>query len=294
MWQKILDFFTKLFGQEPVPPAKPALDYSKMPKLASGSTGEAPKILQARLAELGFFMGEVLGNFYEITEEAVKAFQRARGLTPDGVVGPVTWKELEKDNDVSRTPETPPKAPVSGNNVGMKWIAGIIRYIGLDEFSKILNDLLVPEWANEGLAYFKTLAGNDHAWCSVLVNWAMRLVGIKPTNDAMAASWRTWGRKGDYWFGAVLGMRHASGGGHVTFFLFWIDKSKRIAACLGGNQGNQLNVTAYNLSGNASGHDEVVGGPRWPVGEPDGVELTEAEVRELIPNLKIIGAGSTR
>ena len=32
------------------------------------------------------------GIFGKITEETVKAFQRARGLTPDGIVGPKTWQ----------------------------------------------------------------------------------------------------------------------------------------------------------------------------------------------------------
>jgi peptidoglycan hydrolase-like protein with peptidoglycan-binding domain len=50
--------------------------------------------LQRELASLGYFEGEATGNFLEITEAAVKQFQRDRGLVDDGVVGEMTWRAL--------------------------------------------------------------------------------------------------------------------------------------------------------------------------------------------------------
>jgi peptidoglycan hydrolase-like protein with peptidoglycan-binding domain len=35
------------------------------------------------------------GNFGAKTEAAVRAFQRAHGLVPDGIVGPKTWVALD-------------------------------------------------------------------------------------------------------------------------------------------------------------------------------------------------------
>ena len=35
------------------------------------------------------------GDFGAITEAAVRAFQESHGLTPDGIVGPLTWSALE-------------------------------------------------------------------------------------------------------------------------------------------------------------------------------------------------------
>jgi peptidoglycan hydrolase-like protein with peptidoglycan-binding domain len=35
------------------------------------------------------------GNFGAKTEAAVRAFQRAHGLLPDGIVGPKTWAALD-------------------------------------------------------------------------------------------------------------------------------------------------------------------------------------------------------
>jgi len=177
---------------------------------------------------------------------------------------------------------------------GAPWVRFGVPYRNLSETDPTLNKVLVPHWAKMGGLEYKTLSGNEHAWCSLFIDWSMTQAGHKGTGNAMASSWRTWGNKGDYWFGAVLGIRHASGGGHVTFFLYWVDKAKHLAACMGGNQGNHLNVTCYNLSGNHSGQDEVVNGPRWPAGVDSGKEVSKDDVLKAHPELRVgAGAGST-
>ena len=55
--------------------------------LRLGSRGETVRKLQMYLKKRGFFNGEVNGIFGPRTRAAVIAFQRARGMTPDGVVG---------------------------------------------------------------------------------------------------------------------------------------------------------------------------------------------------------------
>lgn len=50
--------------------------------------------VQARLTDLGYTPGAVDGSMGPRTLAAVKAFQRDRGLTSDGVVGPATRKAL--------------------------------------------------------------------------------------------------------------------------------------------------------------------------------------------------------
>jgi N-acetylmuramoyl-L-alanine amidase len=54
--------------------------------------GEDVRALQERLNTLGFAAGRVDGFFGETTERAVRAFQRAYGLTGDGSVGPDTLR----------------------------------------------------------------------------------------------------------------------------------------------------------------------------------------------------------
>jgi peptidoglycan hydrolase-like protein with peptidoglycan-binding domain len=70
-------------------PTKPA-------QLRSGSEGRAVEALQRRLAELGYQVHEVDGQFGSETHHAVVAFQKVNRLGRDGVVGPVTRKALER------------------------------------------------------------------------------------------------------------------------------------------------------------------------------------------------------
>ncbi len=55
--------------------------------LREGDEGENVYILQAYLFELGYYTGRIDGRFSAETTEAVKAFQRANGLTADGIAG---------------------------------------------------------------------------------------------------------------------------------------------------------------------------------------------------------------
>jgi len=62
--------------------------------LQLGDEGSAVLDVQARLIALGYPIGGERGGFGPSTESAVKAFQVRRGLSPDGVVGDHTWREL--------------------------------------------------------------------------------------------------------------------------------------------------------------------------------------------------------
>ena len=62
--------------------------------LREGDEGENVYILQAYLFELGYYTGRIDGRFSAETTEAVKAFQRANGLTADGIAGKGTQSKL--------------------------------------------------------------------------------------------------------------------------------------------------------------------------------------------------------
>jgi peptidoglycan hydrolase-like protein with peptidoglycan-binding domain len=66
------------------------------PTLKSGSTGEAVRELQTALQETGNDPGPIDGVFGSQTEAAVKAFQAERGITVDGIVGPITWRNIDE------------------------------------------------------------------------------------------------------------------------------------------------------------------------------------------------------
>jgi peptidoglycan hydrolase-like protein with peptidoglycan-binding domain len=72
--------------------------------LQKGSTGDKVKELQTLLNRAGFNCGVVDGDFGEKTDAAVRAFQKAKGLTVDGVVGEQTLSALKSNinYDVSK------------------------------------------------------------------------------------------------------------------------------------------------------------------------------------------------
>lgn len=83
-------------GDRPVQPV--AAD----PVLRKGSKGDAVRRLQVLLKI------KVDGDFGPATERAVKAFQTARSLAADGVVGLYTWKALRAADSVSTAAMSPP------------------------------------------------------------------------------------------------------------------------------------------------------------------------------------------
>lgn len=62
--------------------------------LRQGDQGSDVEFLQQRLREEGFYSGQTNGFFDAETEEAVKLFQRSRGLSEDGIAGSDTLTAL--------------------------------------------------------------------------------------------------------------------------------------------------------------------------------------------------------
>lgn len=102
----------------PVPTATPkpeATDSSSVawPVLRKNDSGENVAQLQEALIELGYLTGKADGNYGDQTVEAVKAFQKANGLTQDGTAGEETQKKLyggsAKKASAAATPTPTPK-----------------------------------------------------------------------------------------------------------------------------------------------------------------------------------------
>ena len=58
--------------------------------LKQGTKSEAVRTLQQNLKTLGYYTGSVTGNFGPLTNEAVYSFQKANGLSADGIAGEKT------------------------------------------------------------------------------------------------------------------------------------------------------------------------------------------------------------
>lgn len=75
-----------------IPAAEPVIQPGApagRPTLRRSATGDLVKQIQ-KVIGVG-----IDGNFGPDTEAAVRAFQSARGLVPDGIVGPKTWAALD-------------------------------------------------------------------------------------------------------------------------------------------------------------------------------------------------------
>ncbi len=84
--------------------------------LQYGDTGEAVAKVQTRLKELGFFTGNVGGNYLDLTRAAVSAFQAAAGLTTSGVCDEKTLNAMFADNAPKK--ETPKEEPADSGSTG--------------------------------------------------------------------------------------------------------------------------------------------------------------------------------
>ncbi len=85
-------------------------DYLKISKadhvmniLKKGMKGAAVKDLQLELRRRHFMVANATGYFGDVTEGAVKAFQKAAGVAQDGIVGEETYALVFGDNDISTT-----------------------------------------------------------------------------------------------------------------------------------------------------------------------------------------------
>lgn len=82
--------------ETPVEPQKPApvTEAINMTTLRNGSKGTQVKVLQWLLNLNGYNAGTIDGIFGKKTKAAVKAYQQAKSLEVDGVVGKKTWTQI--------------------------------------------------------------------------------------------------------------------------------------------------------------------------------------------------------
>ena len=65
--------------------------------LQLGSSSDAVRTLQQNLKTLGYYSGNLTGNFGEKTKAAVISYQKAKGLTADGIAGGKTLAAITAD-----------------------------------------------------------------------------------------------------------------------------------------------------------------------------------------------------
>jgi peptidoglycan hydrolase-like protein with peptidoglycan-binding domain len=83
--KEVLEQFSEQWRNKPSEPFLP---------LQEGAIGPEVKQLQQRLQQQGFNPGATDGNFGVATKAAVIAYQQAKGIVADGIVGAKTWTTL--------------------------------------------------------------------------------------------------------------------------------------------------------------------------------------------------------
>ncbi len=136
------------------------------PTLRQGARGGAVTSLQQALARAGFSPGSVDGSFGPKTGAAVIAFQRARGLSADGVVGPKTWGALRGNSTF--TPGTGSSTPVPSSTAS-GW-----RERVLNEARKHLG---FHESGTNGNPFSRHFGRPAEAWCADFVSYCYSLNG---------------------------------------------------------------------------------------------------------------------
>jgi peptidoglycan hydrolase-like protein with peptidoglycan-binding domain len=95
------------------------------PTLSLGSTGADVRRLQILLVMIkSLDFSGIDSNFGPKTQDAVKSFQQGNNLTPDGVVGPLTWEALPADPNTPRLSRGSQGPAVSALQKGLQAFGG--------------------------------------------------------------------------------------------------------------------------------------------------------------------------
>jgi uncharacterized protein (TIGR02594 family) len=185
------------------------------------------------------------------TRDAVILFQRSKGLTADGEVGPATSEAI-----FGKKPISPP--------VFSEGQLGQAPWMGIADAEFGVHRDMIQHRNARIIEYLKTTtlgaadANTDStAWCSAFVNWVITKSGRSGTKNALAASWLDWrnGRTLDPpTFGSIVVIKKKNAtsdaqtgshtGNHVGFCVSYSPVHLRM---LGGNQGNAVSLASFNL-----------------------------------------------
>ena len=117
-------------------------------------------------------------------------------------------------------------------------------------FGNHAHNQTIVDYAKD--AGFDWVNDDETPWCSIFVNWVAQQNDLISSKKANARSWLLIGQKvdqepepGD----VVIFWRESpqSWKGHVGFFFGYSKDGSRVY-CLGGNQGNQVSISAYDAN----------------------------------------------
>lgn len=116
--------------------------------ISLGSTGDDVKRLQRALARMLFWnpFGPITGIFDATLQTSVITFQQSAGLTPDGVVGPLTWGALPAYREASPTVQQGSLGPVVAWL--QKALAGLVVAVNFAPYTGAIDGIFGPHTQN--------------------------------------------------------------------------------------------------------------------------------------------------
>lgn len=163
------------------------------------------KAIQRALRAQGFDPGPLDGDFGPLTRKAVKRFQLKNGLSPDGVVGPVTWAALGG----TLPPATPFASDLRSRLAAFaeQEAARALRWTGAtSEAERYLGPLRAPMRRLGHIGSAPVL----YDWCAAFVTYCCRGAGIAVPDQpdgfwatmALVESWKHWAKRNGTWLPA--------------------------------------------------------------------------------------------
>ncbi len=177
--------------------------------LALGDSGDMVQRVQSRLSALGYLRSaNVTGYYGEVTESAVKLFQRTNRLSADGLVGMQTMAKLTS-NDARRAPANAPASSggsggsSSGGNSGSSSGGSSSGGSSSGGGSYTTPDTgTASGGASSLIAVARTKLGCPYVWgakgpnafdCSGFVYWCLNQVGVRQSYIT-SSGWRSVGK----------------------------------------------------------------------------------------------------
>jgi peptidoglycan hydrolase-like protein with peptidoglycan-binding domain len=162
-----------------------------------GDYGTTVKNAQARLAKLNYLSSaNATGYFGEITADAVKAFQKRSGLTPDGKLGAVTLTMLNSSS--AKKAVSPPstaketKTGSSSSSSGSSSSGSSGSVADVSDKSGVEKLVALAE-SKLGCSYVRGAKGPNSFDCSGFVYWCLKNSGVS-TSYMTSIAWRSTSR----------------------------------------------------------------------------------------------------
>ena len=168
--------------------------------LRTGTSGPAVSDLQKKLAAAGFDPGPIDGSFGPKTQAAVRAYQTAKGLGVDGIVGPETRASLLAQPNTPVDPSKPsvpttPTTPSTPNSSTARELEAMALQKHGPEFLQKVKDMagrlgVKPEWilaVMKNESNMSTTAKNPNGGATGLIQFMPATArGLGTTTEALS------------------------------------------------------------------------------------------------------------